>query len=106
MHVPIDPQHEYRPSEIAEYGWILNTLGKKDYRYIITQVDKGRLRARVVVRGHRNKDYFILGQDIITFKKSTGTFTIPEQPEEFQRGTSGKYPFPQPPKNDNEQSRT
>jgi len=97
MYVPIDPNKEYRPSEIAEQGLVLNTRGKRDRRYIITLVNKGKLRARIVVYGH-NKDYFILGKDIITFKKSTGVFSVPEQPEEFQRGVSGKYPYPQAPK--------
>lgn len=93
MKVPLDPTTEYIPSEIVKYGFILNTKGKPDYRYVLRLIESGKLRARNVCRG-KGKYYKVLGDDILTWKK--GTYTVPEQ-EPYKPGARGARPFPQPP---------
>jgi hypothetical protein len=71
-HVPIVPDKEYNPSEIASNGWIKNTKNKNDYKYILRLIKYGKLRARNVCL--TGKKYFkVLGSDIIRYKHSSYT---------------------------------
>lgn len=91
MRVPIDPEREYKPSEIARFGFILDTKGKPNYRYVTNLIQKGKLRARNVGAG-AIPYYKVLGKDIIKWKQST--VTIPEQ-QPYEPGSRGARPFPQ-----------
>lgn len=41
----------YRPREIADYGLILNSRGRKDYYFVLELIKSGRLRAKDYGRG-------------------------------------------------------
>lgn len=94
MYVPIDPNRKYAPSEIAEYGFILNTKGNPNYHYVLGLINRGRLRAENVCLGKHKKYFKVLGADIIAWKQSTNR-TIEEQPQYFERKKGEKRPFDQ-----------
>ena len=91
MLVPIDPTKEYKPSEIAENGWILNTKGKKDYLYVLNLIKGGKLRAKNHATLGQTKYFKVLGSDILTYK-NTG-YNIPvQQPHEENNNTESNSP--------------
>lgn len=47
-----------KPSEIAERGLIVNSVGNADYRFIVRLINQGRLKAKVWAEG----DYSAYGQ--------------------------------------------
>jgi hypothetical protein len=81
--LPIDPTREYKPSEIAQSGWIVNTKGKKDYLYILHLINAGKLRARDVAIG-QTKYFKVLGADILKWKQSS--YNLPAQTEHESAG--------------------
>jgi ribosomal protein L15 len=63
----IDPNHEYKPMEIAEAGWIKNTEGQKDYKYILKLIKNGKIPARNVAVSGVTPYYRVLGKNIISY---------------------------------------
>ena len=59
----------YRPSEIAQNGWIKNSKGKGDYMLVLKLIRKGRLKARNFGLG-LTPYYRILGSEIIRYLNS------------------------------------
>ncbi len=55
----------YRPREVAENGWILNTKRKKDYFYVLKQIRRGNLNAYPAGK----KGYLVRGEDILDYKR-------------------------------------
>lgn len=67
----IDPSREYRPAEIAKNGWILNTVGNKNYKYVLKLVRLGKLKSRNVCTTGTGQMYFLIpGSSIIEYLQS------------------------------------
>lgn len=71
--VKIDPNKLYRPREIVNNAWIVNTMGNPDYDYVLKLIRKGALKAAdVSLGGEDSKRYQVVGQEIIDFRKKLG----------------------------------
>jgi len=71
-HIPLQPDEEYTPQEICEYGWILNTTGKPDYRFVLRLIKRGILLSRNVCTTGQTY-YKVRGDDIIQYKEQNNT---------------------------------
>lgn len=65
----IDSDTLYRPSQVAKKGWILNAVGKADYKYIIKLISGGKLSAVNISTG-KNPHWRIKGSTIIAYRNS------------------------------------
>jgi hypothetical protein len=64
----IDPSKEYRPSEIFNNGWIRNTLGNKNYKFVLRTITTGKLKARNVCQSGTGQAYYrVLGSSILEY---------------------------------------
>lgn len=82
MVVPsINPNYMYRPSEIAKNGWILNTNGDKNYKFILKLIRLGKLKAKnVCVTGTSQMYFRVKGQHIIDYQKRlTDEYYVPPE---------------------------
>jgi hypothetical protein len=67
----IEPEMEYKPKDIANHGWILNSKGKPDYNYVLKLIRRGLLKARIWTSTVEGTDYFLVkGAWIIDYKKN------------------------------------
>lgn len=63
----IKSDDEYRPREIANNGWILNTRRRSDYYFVLKLIKEGILPARNVAISGNNPYFVVLGQDILNY---------------------------------------
>lgn len=68
----INPNQEYRPSEIAKNNWIKNRVGKGDYFKILKLIKVGRLKARNYCLSEQMPMWLVLGSEIIKYNKRNG----------------------------------
>lgn len=58
----------YKPTDIVREGFILDTLGKPSYHYILKLIKKGVLKARNKGTG-KVPHFMVLGSEIKKYKK-------------------------------------
>lgn len=66
MVMKIDPEAEYTPKQIYNFGWIKNTKGNADYYFVLRLVNRGLLKARDLNPGGRSV-FQIKGQVLIDY---------------------------------------
>lgn len=66
------PQKKWlKPSEIAEQGLIVNSVGNSDYRFIVRLINQGRLQAKVwaeadySAHGQKSRKYYLVSMEEI-----------------------------------------
>ena len=60
----------YRPQEIVKNGFILNSMNKPDYNYVLKLIGDGTLKA--INKGLKNKKvvaYMVSGKEIKRYKR-------------------------------------
>jgi hypothetical protein len=64
----IDPEEVYRPIDIVRNGWIRNTLGFPDYNFLLAEIRKGKLPAKRINNGSKNKPrYVVKGENLLLY---------------------------------------
>lgn len=64
----IDSKTLYRPSVIAQNGWITNTLGRPTYQYVLSIIRAKQLKAQNLGQG-KVPYYLVPGAEILRYKK-------------------------------------
>lgn len=79
----IEPQKFYRPSEIVENGWILNSrnkVGESSINYVRKLIRKGSLRASNYAGGEKGMNYWkVLGSEVVRYKREVEGVEIETQ---------------------------
>lgn len=75
----INPNRQYRPSEICKNGWIVNNKNKPNYKYILRLISAKKLKARDGSFADSVKYYQVMGRDIIEYRKENYGLDTPIQ---------------------------
>ena len=62
----------YKPREIVENGWILNskrTVGESSYNFVLKLIRNGLLEATNYSMGDKLKMFLVSGKEIVRYKK-------------------------------------
>lgn len=61
---------DYKPSQIAEAKFIVNSNGNCDSHYVIRLINAGKLKARNYALNSKRPFWLISGSEILRYKKS------------------------------------